>query len=148
MWFGTSVQQLITKKKNTNQITHPDSFKLILRKKFTSYTLQMSARLPHNIGHCPPECILYRSFCPGLLKTIGHLGFVIGQCPRFNNIGTPPGLSKVAKSHRPKKPVTFQTYRLFSIFTGSDGDLLKCSLKPPFLFEKSPDFGHFVLRRL
>ena len=41
------------------------------------------------IGHCPPYFDFYRTFCPGLLKTIGHLGFFIGQCPRFRPIGTP-----------------------------------------------------------
>ena len=41
------------------------------------------------IGHCPPEFGFYRTFCPGLLKTIRHLGFCIGQCPIFSLIGTP-----------------------------------------------------------
>ena len=38
------------------------------------------------IGHCPPECGFYRTFCPGLRQTIWLLGFCIGQSPRFNPI--------------------------------------------------------------
>ena len=40
------------------------------------------------IGHCPQQFGFYRKFCPGLLKTIGYLGFLIGYCPRFSFIGT------------------------------------------------------------
>ena len=40
-----------------------------------------------------------------LLKTIGHLGVVIGQCPRFSPIGTPlrTGLGLIKKSRLEEK---------------------------------------------
>ena len=41
----------------------------------------MSARFTHSRT-------LSARICPGLLQTIGHLGFCIGQCQRFSPTGT------------------------------------------------------------
>ena len=38
---------------------------------------------------CPPEFDFYRTFFPGLLQTIGHLGLIYGKCPR-NSTGSFP----------------------------------------------------------